>query len=296
MIKTPDWLAALESVSASETARFRDFLAAHTVQVVPVDGTPVSFCVCGTGAQTILTFAGGWGGIELLYETILGFEEQNRMVIVDITPFADPDSMARAVDHILDQEGIGRVVVMGQSLSGILAQLYFRCHPDRVRGLVLTNTLAPQVERCRTWARVLLKYIPFALMRPLMRRKLGRLGHMEQEIPPEVQERRRFANAMMAGMLDRSFTRERIGRLLELVWRFNEQGGYGADEFCAWPGRVLLVSSEDDPYHQDAVTLSSVLPAAEMYTLPTGFGHLAPQINREEFQAMIQSFIAGLAS
>jgi pimeloyl-ACP methyl ester carboxylesterase len=296
MIESPEWLDALENVSASETARFVKFLATHTVQIVSVDDASMSYCICGEGAQTILTFAGGLGGIEVLYETILGFEERNRIIVVDISPFDDPDDLCRAVNLILDREDIERVVVMGQSLSGILAQLYFRRQPDRAEGLVLTNTPAPKIERSRKWVMFLFNLLPFVLLKPMIRREFSRLGHVEQELPPDIRNRRLFAQAMLSKILDRSFTRERIGRILKLVQRFNEEGGYGVDEFNTWPGRVLLISSEDDPYHEDAVILSSTLPSVELFTLPRGFGHTAPQIHWEEFRSVVQNFLDRLAS
>jgi pimeloyl-ACP methyl ester carboxylesterase len=94
--------------------------------------------------------------------------------------------------------------------------------------------------------------------------------------------------------MERVFTRERIGRILKLGWRFNEQGEYSADELRGWSGGVLLITSEDDPYHSDSKTLQSALPAAEQYLLPSGFGHMAPQICLEQFQSAIQEFIDGL--
>jgi len=284
----------MEGVSASEIARFRRVLATHEVREVSIEEASLSYCVCGGGARAILTFAGGWAGIEALYDTILGLEERNRMVVVDITPFDDPSQMGRAVNQILDREGIERVVVFGQSLSGILAQLYFRRQSDRVEGLVLTNTPGPQAKGNRRWVMPLFNLLPFAILKPLLHRQVDRLADVETELPPAVRERRQFAQAILDSMLDRSFTRERIRRILELVWRFNEGGDYTADEFDGWPGRVLLVSSEDDPYHEHALRLSSTLPSAELLNLPAGFGHMAPQIHREEFLSAIQLFINSL--
>ena len=296
MIESPEWLDALESVSASETARFKKFLATHTIHIISIDDASAYYCICGEGARTILTFAGGLGGIEMLYDIVLGFEELNRMVVVDITPFDDPNEMCRAVNLILDREGIERVVVMGQSLSGILAQLYFRRQPDRAEGLVLINTPAPKKKRSRKWAMYLFNLLPLALLKPIIRRGFSRLGHLKQGVPPDVRERRLFAQVMQSTMLDRSLSRERIGRLLKLVQQFNEEGGYGTKEFDIWPGRVLLISSKDDPYHEDAVMLSSTLPSTKLYNLPTGFGHTAPQIHREEFLSTTQNFLNRLAS
>ena len=291
MILISELPGSLERESPTEFARFREFLASHEERTISLDGIQIPYCVCGQGARTILTFAGGWGGIELAYETILGFEGCNRVVVVDISAFDDPDEMNRGINLVLDEERIDRVVLMGQSLSGIVAQLFFRRHAARVEAMVLTNTPSPKPEHCRRWSQLLLACLPFSLLRVLLRRKMRRLGRFEQAIPPVVEERRRFAHALLELMAERFFTRKLIGRILKLTCRFNEEGEYAADEFSAWSGRVLLITSEDDPYHSDSGILKSVLPAAEQYVLPSGFGHLAPQICLEQFQSAIQRFL-----
>lgn len=291
MIGISELPASLEGKFPTEFARFRDFLASHVEQTVSLDGREIPYCVCGQGARTILTFAGGWGGIEMVYETILRFEGCNRVVVVDISAFDDPDEMNRGINLVLDEHEIDRVVLMGQSLSAILAQLFFRRHSARVEAMVLTNTPSPKREHCRNWARLLFACLPFCLLRVLLRRKMRRLERFDQAIPPPVEERRLFAHALLEHMTERRFTRELIDRILKLAWRFNEQGEYAADEFRAWSGRTLLITSEDDPYHPDSGILKSVLPAAEQYVLPSGFAHLAPQICLEEFQSTIRGFL-----
>jgi pimeloyl-ACP methyl ester carboxylesterase len=294
MIEISELPESLEREFPAEFARFREFLASHVEQTASLNGREIPYCICGRGARTILTFAGGWGGIELVYETILGFEGRNRVVVVDISGFDHPDEMNRGINLVLDEQEISRVVLLGQSLSAILAQLFFRRHAARVEAMVLTNTPSPKREHCRNWARLLFACLPFYLVRVLLRRKMRRLERFDQAIPPAVEERRRFAHALLGQMTERRFTRELIGRILKLAWRFNEQGEYAAGEFRAWNGRILLITSEDDPYHAGSEILKSVLPAAEQYVLPSGFGHLAPQICLEEFQSTIQQFLDDL--
>jgi len=294
MIQRPDLRAEIFQSWPSEYARFQNFLAGHDERLLAVDGLEIPYCVCGNGEQCLLTFAGGWGGIEILYETILDFEAAHRIIVVDITPFRDPESLCRGTDRVLDHVGTGRVTLMGQSLAGILAQLYLRHRAERVEAAVLTSTLVPRVERCRPWARLLLRCLPFPLLRPLIHRKMGRLSRTEREIPVDLLERRHFAAALMAARLTTCFTRERINRLLDLVWGFNTAGAYRPDEFATWPGRILIVSSEDDPSHADSRELAASLPGSELALLPTGYGHLAPQIYRDEYLETVRAFLDSL--
>ncbi len=297
MIERPDLPQDARTAFPSEHARYREFLASHTERTIASGGTPVPYCVCGEGPHAVLILAGGLGGVELLYDVVSSLERRNRVAVADISAFDDPDAMSRGIDAVLDAEGIGRVVLLGQSLSGILGQLYFRRRPSRVDGLVLVNTIAPRVERCRSWVMVLLRLMPVRLLRALMVRKLGRMASFDRPMPPEVVERRGFAQALLASSLRRGLTRRLLVRLMTLVvWRFNEAGAYRDEELRDWSGRALLVSSADEPNHADAELLKASLPRASLVLLPSGYGHVSPQIHRDEFLAAVQSFVDALGA
>ncbi len=287
-------LDSLRGAPEKERQRFTDFLYSHAMKQARHQGQTLDYYCCGQGDKTILTLAGGWGGPELLYDIILGFEKQNTMLVVDISGYADPDLMSEGINHILDIEKIKQVVLMGQSASGITAQSYFKRNAERVEGLILTNTLAPRIERCKKWALVLLQILPISLMKILAKKKLSKLAEFGSEISMEVQERRRFAGALFVAMMDLYITKQNVINFLKLAYAFNEKDTYTTGEFTDWEGRVLLITSEDDPYYPDVALLEKGLPNSEVSKLPTGFKHLAPQILRDEFHARILSFIDGL--
>ena len=82
--------------------------------------------------------------------------------------------------------------------------------------------------------------------------------------------------------------------MMKLAFAFNQDRGYRSGEFSGWHGRVLLVTSDDEPYHGDVPLLKAGLPGTEVFTLPSGFKHIAPQIFRDDFQDRVQNFIDGL--
>jgi len=284
-------LEFLRKVSPAESERFQAFLSSHEERRLEADGRTIPYYACGAGRKTLLTFAGGWGGIELAYETVLGFEPRNRVVVVDVSAFDDPETMGRGVNRVLDAEGVGRVVVVGQSLSGIIGQSYFKRHYRLVDGLVLTNTPAPRKERSKKWALLLLKLLPLGWLKPLIRRKMTRLGELKADLAPEVLERRRFAMALIGCMVDTYWTKKNMLNIFKLAFAFNERDGYSMDSFPGWRGKALIVTSPDDPYHQDVGLLLKNLPNAEKYEFPPGFGHMAPQIHRDLFHRVIQEFV-----
>jgi pimeloyl-ACP methyl ester carboxylesterase len=58
-------------------------------------------------------------------------------------PTYDPTKMVRDPADLIDALGLTHVVVAGWSLGGMVAQVYFALHPDRVRQLVLIGTTPP---------------------------------------------------------------------------------------------------------------------------------------------------------
>jgi pimeloyl-ACP methyl ester carboxylesterase len=291
MLDEKNLLESLKDAPEKELERFKAFLESHTIQEFEGSEGAVPYYMCGEGPKTLMTFAGGWGGPQLLYDTVLGFEGRNRVIVIDVSLYDDADVMTKGVNQILDREQIGKVVLIGQSASGITAQSYFKRSPGCVEGLVLTNTLAPRIERCKKWALWLLKVFPISLLKALARKKLTKLGEFGKEITPEVQERRRFAAALFGAMMDHYINRKNLTNMLKLAFAFNEKDAYTPGEFEGWQGRVLLITSEDEPYFKDVEILQSGLPNTEVFLLPTGFKHVAPQIHRDEFQARIQAFI-----
>ena len=113
-------------VSQTELKRLQDFLATHRIKQINVRGKSVRYYSCGEGEQTILTFSGGRSGLETVYETILGFENDYRMVVVDISLFKSLSEFRLGVDMVLEREGVDRLFIIGQSLSGVYSQIYFK--------------------------------------------------------------------------------------------------------------------------------------------------------------------------
>jgi len=200
------------------------------------------------------------------------------------------------VDRVLDAEGIDRVVLVGQSMGGILGQVYFRENPDRVEGMVLINTIAPRPERCKKWALVLLRALPFRVFKLFAKKSLARLGRYKTDIPTEIEERLRFKNVFVSINFNRLVSKSRISNALELAYHLNGRGGYTLEELNGWPGRLHLITSEDDPYFPDIELFQKAFSRISLFHLPKGYGHVAPQIFRDEFFAEIRRFIRGLES
>lgn len=290
MLDKKKLIQSMEGISKKELTRFLDFFESHSLKQIEYSGKKIEYMICGQGPKVLLTFAGGWGPPHILYDTILGFEKTNRMLIIDISPFADMDFMCRGVDRVLETEKIDHMILLGQSFTGIIAQIYFRKRFQKIDGMILTNTLVPRAERCKKWALVLIRLLPISLFKPLIKKKMGKLSEFEKPVSEEILERRRFSAALLTNIMDQYFSPKVFRNAASLAFDFNKNE-YETNEFNNWTGQVLIITSEDEPYYLDAEKLSQTLPHSSVYRLPSGYGHVSPQINREEFHATIQQFI-----
>jgi pimeloyl-ACP methyl ester carboxylesterase len=280
-----------DGVSKKELQRFQDFLAAHPIKHTDFKGKSIPYCICGEGQKTMLTFSGGHSGPWAVYSSVLAFKREFRMVVIDFSSCDNLDDFNQRVNHVLGMEGVDRVCVTGQSLSGMFAQSYFRRNVDRVEAMVLTNTPAPKKERNKKAALTIFRIVPSFLLKPLLKRSLGRLGKIEATISPEIEDRLRFRMALLRHDMDRMASKKTLLDLIRMLFEFNEKDSAPIENIERWPGKVLIVTSEDEPYREDVEFLMSHYPHTELYSFPAGFRHAAPLIQMEKFQSLIRDFL-----
>ena len=280
-----------DGISEKELRRFQDFLDSHPLMHTVFEGMSIPYYSCGKGAKTILMFSGGHSGPWAAYSSVLGFEREFRVVVVDFSSCDNLDDFSRCVNHVLESERIDKVCVTGQSLTGMFAQAYFRRNVDRVEAMVLTNTLAPKKEKNKKAALFLFRIFPSFLLIPLIKKKLGQIGEIDAEIPAKVEERLRFRMALLRHDIDREANKKKLLDVVRLLFEFNEKDAVPMAEIGQWPGRVLIVTSEDEPYRDDVQLLRKQYPRSEIYSFPAGCRHAAPLIHKEKFQNLIRDFL-----
>jgi 3-oxoadipate enol-lactonase len=115
-------------------------------------------------ARPTLLLIHGIGGTRAFWDPTLRSLRDYECVAVDVRGFGDappldePVTVARyaaALEDQLQQDDVGPVVVIGHSLGGMIAQELAFLARDRVRGLVLCNTLPGVTEGAREFNPVL---------------------------------------------------------------------------------------------------------------------------------------------
>lgn len=109
------------------------------------DGEVVEWIAAGTG-PTLLLIPGADGMKETWRHQVPELVRRYHVIAADLrSEFSDGatfDCFADDAVELLDHLGVVSAVVVGQSLGGAIAMRMATRHPERVRGLVLANTLA----------------------------------------------------------------------------------------------------------------------------------------------------------
>jgi len=279
-------------VPAAHLDRFRRFLRTHSLERVKLDGTEVSYYACGRGVQTLLTFCGGHSTPYTAWETIETYENEYRVVVIDISGFGTGAALSRGVNHILEQEGIDRVILLGASLAGIIAQIYIKHNFERVNGMVLINTLALKPGGDKPLALLLMKLVPGFILRAMFGKSF-RAYFREAVADPRAAEGARFGLAHLDEIMANHFTKRKLINLLSVFCEFAREG-YTRADFADWQGRALVVASEDDVGFKDLEWLIDNLPNAECHTFPKGMGHLPQLVHKDKFESLIRGFLGQL--
>lgn len=258
-----------------------------------IKGVEWEYATGGRGAQTILMFHGAVGGAETMRWLADAFGDEYRTIAPTVAGVRTLEEVCDAASAILDREHVGRAVVFGGSFGGLVAQAFLQRRRRQVEHLILLSTGAPSPALGAKNEKALkfLRFLPFPLMRALMKLELGR--HLQAPAPtPEDAARVELFKERLNHYLDRELTKETFISRIALTVDFNLRESYGPQDYDDWPGRVLLIDSNDDPMIPAAqrARLRGTYPRALVCTFD-GAGHLIPILKRDELVGLVRAFL-----
>lgn len=274
--------------------RYSDYLRPRmTEKKLTVKGVEWGYVTGGRGPQTLLMFHGAVGGAETMQWLADALAHEYRTIAPTIAGVRTLEEVCDAASAILDREHVGRAVVFGGSFGGLVAQAFLKRRWRQVEHLVLLSTGAPSPAVGAKNARAVkfMRLIPFPLMRALMKLEMGK--HLQAPASsPDDAERVNLFKQRLNDYLDHKLTKQTFLSRIELSIDFNLRETYGPDDYADWPGRVLLVESNDDPMIPAAerARLKAAYPRALVCTFE-GAGHMIPLLRQEELVGVVRAFL-----
>jgi deazaflavin-dependent oxidoreductase (nitroreductase family) len=276
-------------LGAARWEELREFRAAHPSKRVAVGGVGWEYLASGEGEDALLMLPGGAMVGEAGFTRIPAFEDRYRVIAPSYASVSTAAELLDGLAGVLEAEGVRAAHVLGPSYGGLVAQCFVRRHPERVRSLVLANTLVP--PRSLLWASkvflMVLSLVPLGWLRALRERALARAFLGVPSVPLEDQAFWRDYQHELISRLTKADVRAMYRLGIDLVESFR----FAPDDLASWPGRILILESDEDPVPSEKrAELRQTYPQARVHTFH-GAGHTPWMSHREEYLSVIKEFL-----
>jgi pimeloyl-ACP methyl ester carboxylesterase len=257
-----------------------------------INGVEWEYETAGRGREAMLLFHGAVGGAETMRALAEGFAGEFRTITPTVADVDTLEEVCDAASAMLDREHVARAHVFGGSFGGLVAQAFLKRRPAQVETVTLLSTGAPDRKTGARTSRMtkVVRLLPFPLTRALMKMEMSR--HLSTPAPPEAAARVAESKRRLEEYFDRKLTKRTLLSRIAISLDFNLNETYAPEDHAAWPGRVLIIESDDDPMIPAAERrrLRDTYPRAMVCTF-TGAGHMVTLLQPEALTEVVKAFV-----
>jgi len=265
---------------------FREMHHYHHLNVGDINW---KYIKCGMGKEVVVMLPGSVRSAEVWAKLISYLEPGYRIISPTYPSIESMEEGAEGIRGILDKEKARRIILMGSSFGGWLAQVFVRKYPGMVKKLILSNTSTPE----SAMSRPLLEYTRFSL--PRYPEKILKLIYKRSylKILSEVgEDEKQFWKALITELLCYYTTKKEIITMFSTIRDFARNYSFSIDDLKRWRGKVLIIESSDDIHKDDSKDrLKSLYPRAIIKTLKDA-GHTAGYTAPPEYVRAVKNFLS----
>jgi pimeloyl-ACP methyl ester carboxylesterase len=223
------------------------------------------------------------------FTRIPAFEDHYRVIAPSYAYVSTAAELLDGLAGVLHAEQAREANVLGPSYGGLVAQCFVRRHPERVRSLILANTLVPP-RRLLWLSRVflaLLPVVPLGWQRALGERALARA--FSGVLSPPLADQAFWSEYQhgLVSRLSKAEMRDMYGLGIDLVESFR----FTPEDLDSWQGRILILESDQDLFTpEQRAELRRCYPQASVHTFH-GAGYIPWMSHREEYLCVINEFL-----
>lgn len=252
-----------------------------------------------TPKATLLLLTGGLGISDLLFLHFEALSKEYSVLTFDYPiEFETINETMDAIAELLNLLG-EKVWLIGQSLGGIMSQIFAKHSPELVEGMVLSNTCSfpkdiskesyeclEKMMKSEQHFKILLKFVPFGLLKFVIKRSLKKFINENQS------EDEKATIESFIEMTDTQLTKPYEIHMVDLLLDCENHITMVPEDFKKWEDKVLLILSEDDNTFNESCKkeLVNIMSKPTVITNLTG-GHLALVIKCEKYIEEICNYI-----
>jgi pimeloyl-ACP methyl ester carboxylesterase len=266
--------------------KFREMHHYHHLNVGDINW---KYIKCGMGKEVVVMLPGSVRSAEVWAKLISYLEPTYRIISPTYPAIENMEEGVEGIKGILEKEKARRIILMGSSFGGWLAQVFVRKHPGAVKKLILSNTSTPDSVMSRS----LLEYTRFTL--PRYPEKILKLIYKRSylKILSEVgEDEKQFWKALITELLCYYTTKKEIITMFSAIRDFARNYSFNVDDLKRWRGKILIIESSDDIHKDDSrEKLRDLYPRAEVKTLKDA-GHTAGYTAPPAYVRAVKNFLS----
>ncbi|MFN2222931.1 MAG: alpha/beta fold hydrolase, partial [Candidatus Promineifilaceae bacterium] len=279
-------------VPEAQSVQLLDFRASHAYKEIKVNRKVWRYIAAGRGETAVVFLPGAFLPADMWFYQVTALVDGYRVLAPDayaLQGIFDLDQVCWLLEEMLVAEGFEEATFVGLSAGAGLIQYLLQERPGLVTNAVLSHC-GPIIydEKGARQGRLLLtlsRFLPTSIIRRILLRETG------GTTPADSQW----------GAFHEAYFQEQAAKLnKEMFLRFMKLGMetrrdfiFEADEIEAWPGRMLILTSEDDDFSYPRLDiLQERYRRAETHVFEAG-GHHTYIYFPEAYTEVLKGFLAG---
>lgn len=237
----------------------RRFNEKHKMNTVKIGGGDFNYVLSGSGEKKIVLFTAGSGLYEGFYRHIQLLEEKYTVVAFDY-PEGKKDiyHLVDSIAEFLKSINFNKSYFIGESLGGLVVELFMKKYPKMIEGVVLTNTGTITKNIPNTMRKEVVDGIKSAIktvqMTPAYILKSALIKKSLKKIKEDFD-----------GSIDSIYAKEYVGYLMERVSKekaiylcsialdFAENITFDKNDFKDFDGSICIINTNDDEVFDERI-------------------------------------------
>jgi len=279
-------------VPEAQSVQLLDFRASHPYTEIKVNRKVWRYIAAGRGQAAVVFLPGAFLPADMWFYQMTALAGEYRVLAPDayaLQGIFDLDQVCWLLEEMLAAEGFEKATFVGLSAGGGLVQYLLQERPGLVANAVLSHC-GPIVydEKSARQGRLLLtlsRFLPTSIIRRILVRETG-------GTPPADNQWAAFHQAYFQEQAAK-LNKEMFLRFMKLGMETRRNFIFGLDDLQAWPGRMLILTSEDDDFSYPRLAmLQKRYPRAESHVFEAG-GHHTCIYFPEVYAEVLGRFLAG---
>jgi pimeloyl-ACP methyl ester carboxylesterase len=279
-------------VPEAQKAQLLDFRQSHPYKQIKVNRKTWRYIAAGRGEAAVVFLPGAFLPADMWFYQMTALADSYRVLVPDayaLQGIFDLDQVCWLLEEMLAVEGFEEATFVGLSAGGGLVQYLLQERTSLVTSAVLSHCgpIIYDEKSARQGRRLLTlsRFLPVSIIRRILARETG-------GTPPADSRWQAFHEAYFREQATR-LEKEMFLRFMELGMETRRNFIFDPDDVQAWPGRMLILTSEDDDFSYPRLAiLQERYPRAETHVFEAG-GHHTYIFFPEAYTEVLDRFLAG---